>query len=278
MTTTAVMRKQLFSNGEWRDAAGGKTIEVVTPATEEVIAEVASAERADVDAAAAAARAALDGPWGKLSARERGKIVWRIGERLLERADEIARLETLHNGKPIFESRQIEVPAAAECFQYYAGWADKIHGETVPVKGNYLAYTLREPVGVVAAIVPWKFPLLLTAWKVAPALACGNTVIIKPASQTPLTALALADIAAQVGVPAGVLNVVTGPGSTVGQMLVEHPGIDKIAFTGDTSTGRQIMQGSAETLKHITLELGGKSPNIVLPDADLEAAVRGATV
>ena len=156
-----------------------------------MIAEVASAEQADVDAAVAAARAAFDGPWGKLSARERGELVWKIGEKLMERADEIARLETLHNGKPIFESRQIEVPAAAECFQYFAGWADKIHGETIPVKGNYLTYTLREPVGVVAAIVPWNFPLLLTAWKVAPALACGNTVIIKPASQTPLTALAL---------------------------------------------------------------------------------------
>src|SRR5438477_7863519 len=215
MTTTAVMRKQLFINGEWRDAAGGKTIEVVNPATEEVIAEVASAERADVDAAAAAARAALDGPWGKLSARERGKIVWRIGERLLERADEIARLETLHNGKPIFESRRIEIPAAAECLQYFAGWADKVHGETIPVRGNYLTYTLREPVGVVAAIVPWNFPLLLAVWKVAPALATGNTVIIKPASQTPLTAIALAEIAADVGVPARVINGVPGPGSRV---------------------------------------------------------------
>jgi aldehyde dehydrogenase (NAD+) len=277
MTTTAVMRKQLFINGEWRDAAAGKTIEVVNPATEEVIAEVASAERGDIDAAVAAARAALDGPWGKLSARERGRLVWNVGEKLLEKADEIARLETLHNGKPIFESRQIEVPAAAECFQYYAGWADKIHGETVPVKGNYLTYTLREPVGVVAAIVPWNFPLLLTAWKVAPALACGNTVIVKPASQTPLTALALAEIAAEVGIPAGVINVITGPGSSVGQMIVEHPGIDKIAFTGDTSTGKGIMKGSADTLKRITLELGGKSPNIVFPDADLDAAIRGAT-
>src|SRR5881396_2485422 len=246
MPTTNVMRKQLFINNEWRDATGGRTIEVVNPATEEVIAEVAWADKADVDAAVAAARAALDGPWGRLSARERGRLVWKIGERLLEKADEIARLETLHNGKPIFESRQIEIPAAAECFQYYAGWADKIHGETIPVKGNYLTYTLREPVGVVAAIVPWNFPLLLTSWKVAPALACGNTVIIKPASQTPLTALALADIAQQVGIPPGVLNVVTGPGSRVGQLLVEHPGIDKIAFTGDTSTGRAIMRGSAE--------------------------------
>src|SRR3954462_6946986 len=180
MTTTAVMRKQLFINGEWRDAAGGQTIPVVNPATEEVIAEVASAEAADVDAAVAAARAAFDGAWGKLSARDRGKLIWKLGERLMERgdevgrprerADEVARLETLHNGKPIFESRHIEIPAAAECFQYFAGWADKIHGETVPVKGNYLTYTLREPLGVVAAIVPWNFPLLLTAWKVAPAL------------------------------------------------------------------------------------------------------------
>jgi len=277
MSITTVMRKQLFINGEWRDAAGGKTIEVVNPATEEVIAEVASADRADLDAAVASARAALNGPWSKLSARERGKLVWKIGETLLEKADEIARLETLHNGKPIFESRQIEVPAAAECFQYYAGWADKIHGETVPVKGNYLTYTLREPVGVVAAIVPWNFPLLLTAWKVAPALACGNVVIIKPASQTPLTALALADIATEAGLPPGVLNVVTGSGATVGQMIVEHPGIDKIAFTGDTSTGKGIMKGAADTLKRITLELGGKSPNIVFPDADIDAAIRGAT-
>jgi aldehyde dehydrogenase (NAD+) len=277
MATTGVMRKQLFINGEWRDAAGGKTLEVVNPATEEVIASVASAEPADVDAAVSAARAALDGPWGRLSARDRGRLIWQIGEKLMEKADEVARLETLHNGKPIFESRQIEIPAAAECFQYYAGWADKIHGETIPVKGNYLTYTLREPVGVVAAIVPWNFPLLLTSWKVAPALACGNTVIIKPASQTPLTALALAEIAREVGLPAGVLNVITGPGSTVGQMIVDHPGIDKIAFTGDTSTGKGIMRGSAETLKKITLELGGKSPNIVFPDADIEAAVRGAT-
>ncbi len=277
MTTTTVMRKQLFINNEWREASGAKTLEVTNPATEEVIAEVASAERTDVDAAVAAARAALDGPWAKLSARERGRLVWKIGERLMERADEIARLETLHNGKPVFESRQIEIPAAAECFQYYAGWADKIHGETIPVKGSFLTYTLREPVGVIAAIVPWNFPLLLTAWKVAPALACGNTVIIKPASQTPLTALALAEVAREVGLPPGVLNVITGPGSSVGQMLVEHPGIDKIAFTGDTSTGRSIMRGSSETLKRITLELGGKSPNIVFPDADLDAAIRGAT-
>jgi acyl-CoA reductase-like NAD-dependent aldehyde dehydrogenase len=250
---------------------------VINPATEETIASVPSAGQSDLDRAVAAARAALDGPWARLSARERGRLIWNLGETLSARADDIARLETLHNGKPIFESRQIEVPAAADCFRYYAGWADKIHGETIPVTGNYLTYTLREPVGVVAAIVPWNFPLLLTAWKVAPALACGNTVLIKPASQTPLTALALAEAAADVGLPPGVLNVVTGPGSSLGEMIVAHPGIDKIAFTGETSTGRHIMRGSADTLKRLTLELGGKSPNIVFPDADLDAAVRGAT-
>src|SRR3954452_20013519 len=272
------MRHNLLINNEWRGAAAGKAMAVVNPATEEIIAEVPSADRADLDAAVAAARAALDGPWGQMSARERGRLVRKLGERLLDRADEVARLETLHNGKPISESRHIEIPAAAECFEYYGGWSDKVMGETIPVKGNHLTYTLREPVGVVAAIVPWNFPLLLAAWKVAPALACGNVVILKPASQTPLTALALGELALEAGFPPGVLNVITGPGATIGQALVEHPGIDKIAFTGDTSTGKGIMRGAADTLKRITLELGGKSPNIVLADADIEAAVRGATI
>ena len=269
---------QLLINNEWRASASGKTMDVVNPATEEVIAQVPSAAAPDLDAAVAAARAALDGPWGKMSARERGRLVRKLGERLLDRADEVARLETLHNGKPISESRHIEIPAAAECFEYYGGWSDKVMGETIPVKGNYLTYTLREPIGVVAAIVPWNFPLLLASWKVAPALACGNTVILKPASQTPLTALALGEIASEVGLPAGVLNVLTGPGAELGQAIVEHSGIDKIAFTGDTSTGKGIMRGAAGTLKRITLELGGKSPNIVLADADIEAAIRGATI
>src|SRR5262245_23612714 len=272
------MQQNLLINNEWRAAASGKTMDVVNPATEEVIARVASAAREDLDSAVKAARAALDGPWGQLSARERGRLVRKLGERLLERVDEVARLETLHNGKPIMESRNIEIPAAAECFEYYGGWSDKVMGETIPVKGNHLTYTLREPIGVVAAIVPWNFPLLLAAWKVAPALACGNTVILKPASQTPLTALALGEIALEIGLPPGVLNVITGPGTRVGQALVAHPGIDKIAFTGDTSTGRAIMRSAADTLKKITLELGGKSPNIVLADADMEAAIRGATI
>jgi aldehyde dehydrogenase (NAD+) len=273
-----VEQKHLLINNEWRPSSSGQTMEVINPATEEIIAAVAAADGRDVDAAVAAARAAFDGPWGKMSARERGRLVRKLADRLLERADDVSRLETLHNGKPISESRNIEIPAAAECFEYYAGWADKVMGETIPVKGNHLTYTLREPIGVVAAIVPWNFPLLLAAWKVAPALACGNTVILKPASQTPLTALALGEIAVEIGLPPGVLNVITGPGSRVGQALVEHPGIDKIAFTGDTSTGKSIMRSAADTLKRITLELGGKSPNIVLADADVEAAIRGATI
>jgi aldehyde dehydrogenase (NAD+) len=272
------MQTKLLIDNEWRGAASGRTMEVVNPATEEVITSVASAGAEDLDSAVQAARAALAGPWSAMSARERGRLVRKLGERLLERADEVARLETLHNGKPISESRHIEIPAAAECFEYFGGWSDKVMGETIPVKGNHLTYTLREPIGVVAAIVPWNFPLLLAAWKVAPALACGNTVILKPASQTPLTALALGEIAVEIGLPPGVLNVLTGPGASLGQAIVEHPGIDKIAFTGDTSTGKGIMRGAAATLKRITLELGGKSPNIVLADADIDAAVRGATV
>src|SRR5262245_57538298 len=271
-------RKQLLINGEWRDASSGAVMPVVNPATEEVIAEVAAGTREDLDAAVAAARAALGGPWSKLSARERGRLIWKLGEKLMERADEVSRLETLHNGKPITESRHVEIPMAADCLQYFAGWADKLHGDTIPVKGNGFVYTLREPLGVVAAIVPWNFPLLLAMWKVAPALAAGNTVVLKPASQTPLTAIAFGQIALDAGLPPGVLNVITGSGATVGQAIVEHPGVNKIAFTGDTSTGRGVMRSAAETVKHLTLELGGKSPNIVFPDADLDAAVRGATI
>jgi len=272
------MTKKLLINNEWRDAASGQTMEIVNPATEETIATVAAAGKADVDLAVQAARAAFNGPWSQMSARERGRLVSKLADRLMERADEIARLETLHNGKPISEARHVEIPAAAECLEYYAGWADKVMGETIPVKGNYLTYTLREPLGVVAAIVPWNFPLLLAAWKIGPALATGNTVILKPAAETPLTALALGEIAIEVGLPPGVLNILTAPGAEVGQALVAHPGIDKIAFTGGTSTGKAIMRSAADTLKKVTLELGGKSPNIILPDADIEAALRGATM
>ena len=270
-------QKRLLINNQWRDGASGAVMDVLNPATEEVVGQVAVAEAADVDAAVAAARAAFEGPWARLSARERGRLVSRLADRLMEKADEVARLETLHNGKPISEARHVEIPAAAECLEYYAGWADKVMGETIPVKGNYLTYTLREPIGVVAAIVPWNFPLLLAAWKIGPALATGNVVILKPAPETPLTAIALGEIAIEVGLPPGVLQVLTGPGAELGQALVAHPGVDKIAFTGGTATGKAIMRGAADTLKKITLELGGKSPNIVLADADLDAALRGAT-
>jgi acyl-CoA reductase-like NAD-dependent aldehyde dehydrogenase len=213
-----------------------------------------------------------------MSAADRARLLWKIGDLVDKYNEELGTLETLDNGKPIFESRQIDMPMVAEVFRYYAGWATKIHGETVPVRGPFLHYTLREPLGVVAAIVPWNFPLLLASWKVAPALAAGNTVVLKPASWTPLTALRFAEICQEAGLPDGVVNVITGPGATLGKALVRHPGVAKIAITGETRTGQEILRDSADTLKRVTLELGGKSPNIVFADADLDAAVRGATI
>ncbi len=270
---------KLFIDGEFRDAEGGDTFASINPATEQTIADIASAGAEDVDAAVAAARTAFEtGPWAEMPARERGRILWRIGELLRENVEEVAILETIDNGKPIFESRYVDIPMVAEVFQYYAGWADKVHGEVIPVSGKALDYTLREPLGVVAAIVPWNFPLLLASWKIAPALAMGNTVIVKPASNTSLTALKLAELAAEAGLPPGVLNVITGSGAVVGNALVEHPDVDKVAFTGATSTGQGILRSSADTLKKITLELGGKSPNVVFADADLDAAAKGATM
>jgi acyl-CoA reductase-like NAD-dependent aldehyde dehydrogenase len=249
---------------------------VVNPATEERIAEVAEAQGSDVDAAVAAARACFEGDaWRRLSARKRGALLYRAADLLEQRLEEMSRLETLHNGKPLFESR-IDVSMTVETLRYYAGWADKLTGHTLPVDGPFFTYTLREPVGVVAAIVPWNFPLNLASWKFAPALAAGCTVIVKPASETPLTALAMAEIMQAAGFPPGAFNVVCGGGATVGGALVRHPGVDKIAFTGSTEVGRQIMREAAGTLKRVTLELGGKSPNIVFADADLKAAVRGA--
>jgi len=270
---------KLFIGGSFMDALAGRTFETINPATNQVLTRVAEADLSDLDAAVTAARKAFEeGPWSKMSAAERGRILWRMADLLMQKADEVARLETLDNGKPIFESRQVEIPLEAEILQYYAGWATKITGDTIPARPGAFTYTLREPVGVIAAIVPWNFPLLLTIWKVAPALAAGNTVIVKPSSNTPLTALKFAEIAQEAGLPDGVLNVITGKGSVIGMGLVKHPGVDKIAFTGETKTGIEIMKAGAETLKKVTLELGGKSPNIVFADADLEAAVRGATV
>ena len=268
---------KLFIGGKWQEARSGKTFPTINPATEEVITQVAEADEADVNLAVKAARKAFEeGVWPKLSAKERGKLLWKISELLEKYQDELAALETLDNGKPIQDSKSVDIPSTIECFQYYAGWANKIYGETIPVDGSYFNYTLREPVGVVGAIVPWNFPLGLSAGKIAPALACGCTVILKPAEQTPLSALRLAEIMQEAGLPDGVLNVLTGFGPAAGASLVRHPGVDKIAFTGEYVTGQEIMKNAAGTLKRISLELGGKSPHVIFADADLDRAVENA--
>ncbi|MEA2691461.1 MAG: hypothetical protein QOJ16_848 [Acidobacteriota bacterium] len=269
---------KLWIGGQWAEPEGGKTFTTSNPATEEAIGEVGSASAGDVDRAVDAAKKALEGDWGrKYSARERGRMLWKIADALEARIDEFALLETLDNGKPIFESRYVDIPAAIDALRYFAGWADKVTGETLPVSGPFvLAYTLREPVGVVAAITPWNFPIIQALWKIAPALACGNTVIHKPASNTPLTALKFAELASEAGLPPGALNVLPGRGAEVGNALVAHKDVAKITFTGSTEVGKDIMRGAAETVKRLTLELGGKSPNIVFADADLDAAVKGA--
>jgi len=270
---------KLFIGGKWVEAASGKTFPTVNPATGETITTIAEGDERDADVAVQAARKAFEsGPWAEMSASDRGKLLWKVGDLIDKYNEELGTLETLDNGKPIFESRQVDMPMVAEVFRYYAGWATKIHGETVPVRGPFLNYTLREPLGVVAAIVPWNFPLLLASWKVAPALAAGNTIVLKPASWTPLTALRFAEICQEAGLPDGVVNVITGPGAVLGKALVRHPAVAKVAFTGETRTGQDILRDSADTLKRVTLELGGKSPNIVFADADLDAAVRGATI
>jgi acyl-CoA reductase-like NAD-dependent aldehyde dehydrogenase len=269
---------RLLIGGEWRDAAGGKTFETINPATGEVLTTAAEASADDVDAAVEAARKAFEdagGPWRKMTASERGRLLWRIADLVEQNIDELAQLETLDNGKPIFESRYVDMPMVADVFRYYAGWATKIHGETVNINEGSFTYTLREPVGVVGAIVAWNFPLLLASWKLGPALACGNTVVLKPAEQTPLTALRFGELCRQAGLPAGVLNIVTG-GPETGKALVQHAQVDKVAFTGSTVVGKEIMRSAADTLKRVTLELGGKSPNIVFADADLDNAVKGA--
>jgi acyl-CoA reductase-like NAD-dependent aldehyde dehydrogenase len=275
----AVAPGRLLYGGAWHEARGGRGFDTVNPATGKVITKIAAASQEDVDAAVAAARKALrEGPWPKMSGDDRAKCLWRLGDLLEQHKEEIARLETLDSGKPIRDTLNVDVPYAADCFRYFAGWANKIYGETIPVKGPFLNYTRREPVGVCAGIIPWNFPLLMATWKLAPALAAGNTMILKPASQTPLSALRLGALALEAGFPPGVVSVLTGGGGEVGMGLVRHPGVDKIAFTGSTEVGRTIMRESAETLKRISLELGGKSPNIVFADANLEGAVRGALI
>jgi acyl-CoA reductase-like NAD-dependent aldehyde dehydrogenase len=265
---------RLFIGGEWVNAPS--MIPVYNPATGEVLTEVGEAGAIEVEGAVTAARRAFeDKKWHKLDAADRGALIWRIADALEARSNELIRLEVMDNGKPIREA-QIDLTQAVDAFRYYAGWTTKLQGDTIPVRGNVLNYTLREPVGVVGAIIPWNFPLLMAAWKIAPALACGNTIVLKPAEQTPLTALELAAIAAEAGLPKGVLNVVTGRGEVTGSALVRHPDVDKIAFTGSTAVGKLIMREAADSLKKVSLELGGKSPNIVFDDADVEAAARGS--
>ncbi len=268
---------KLLIGGKWQDAASSKTFKTVNPATEEMLAEVAEADAPDVDAAVKAARRAFnDKAWSGMAARDRAKLLWKVGDLIMKNADELAKTETQDNGKPIFESRYIDIPAAAETFYYYAGWCTKIEGETIPVPGNFFNYTLREPYGVCGIITPWNFPLLMVAWKLAPALACGNTAVVKVAEETPLTGLWLGQLCQEAGIPDGVVNMVPGFGETAGRALVAHPDVDKISFTGSTAVGREIMKSAADTLKKVSLELGGKSPNIVFADADLEAAAKGA--
>jgi aldehyde dehydrogenase (NAD+) len=270
------VRTDLFINNEWRPAASGRRFAVENPATEETIAEVALGDAADVDNAVGAARACFDSDaWRGVSARKRGRMLTKAADLLESRLDEFARLETAHNGKTLFESK-IELTMTVNTLRYYGGWADKITGDTLPVDGPFFCYTLREPVGVVGAIVPWNFPLNIASWKFAPALAAGCTIVLKPASETPLTALAMADVMQEAGFPPGAFNVVAGGGSTAGAALVRHPDVDKISFTGSTEVGRQIMKMAAETNKRVTLELGGKSPNVIFADADIPSAVKGA--
>ena len=270
------MKTDLFINNEWRPATSGKRFPVVNPATEEVLGEVAAGDAADVGNAVRAAKACFESSaWRELSARKRGRLLFKTADLLEARLEEFARLESAQNGKTLFEAK-IELTMTVNTIRYYAGWADKIVGDTLPVDGPFLTYTLREPIGVVGAIVPWNFPLNIASWKFAPALAAGCTVILKPASETPLTALLFAELALEAGLPPGAFNVVSGGGSTAGAALVRHPDVDKISFTGSTEVGRQIMKMAADTNKRVTLELGGKSPNVIFADADLKAAVRGA--
>jgi acyl-CoA reductase-like NAD-dependent aldehyde dehydrogenase len=267
----------LFIGGQWRPPASGETYTTINPATEEVSAQVAKGNERDVDLAVQAARRAFDqGPWPRMPAADRARLLWKLADLISANLDEMARLESVNTGKTLFDSGKVEIPFAAEVFRYYAGWTTKIHGETLNLRDGAFTFTLRQPVGVVGAIVPWNFPFLLASWKVAPALAAGNTVVLKPASLTPLTALRFAELTQEAGLPEGVFNVVTGPGGKVGMALVRHPAVDKVAFTGSTDVGKGIMKEAAGSLKRVSLELGGKSPNVVFADADLEAALRGA--
>jgi phenylacetaldehyde dehydrogenase len=273
---------KLLIDGEWVEAASGQTFATINPATEETLGEVAHGQAEDIERAVRAARKAFadDSPWRRMNASDRGRLIWRIADLIEQNADELAMLESLDNGKPFGVARVADVPLAADLFRYMAGWPTKIEGTTVPISalpapGEYLAYTLREPVGVVGQIIPWNFPLLMAAWKLGPVLACGCTVVLKPAEQTPLSALRLGELLQEAGLPAGVVNIVTGFGDA-GAALAAHEDVDKVAFTGSTEVGKLIVKASAGNLKKVSLELGGKSPNVVFADADLDSAILGA--
>ncbi len=274
--------RKMFINNQWVDSASGKTFPVYNPATGEVLAKVAEGDREDINRAVKAARKAFDsGPWSDMTASERGRLIWKLGDLLEQHAEEFAQLESLDNGKPLSVARAADIPLAIDLFRYMAGWATKIEGNTIPIstktkRNDFFAYTRREPVGVVGQIIPWNFPLLMAAWKLGPALATGCTVVLKPAEQTPLTALLLGELIAEAGFPEGVVNVVPGYGETAGAALASHPEVDKVAFTGSTEVGKLILQAAAGNLKKVSLELGGKSPNIVFDDADVKPTIAGA--
>lgn len=272
--------RKMLIGGKWVEAASGKTFETRNPATGEVLARVAEGDREDIDRAVKAARRAFEeGSWPEMLPAERARLLWKVSDLIEQHRDELAELETLDNGKPVFFSRIVDIPTAIETFRYFSGWATKIEGNTIPISmpgAKYFAYTLREPVGVVGQIIPWNFPMIMAAWKLAPALAAGCTVVLKPAEQTPLTALRLGELIMEAGIPDGVVNIISGFGETAGAALAAHPDVDKIAFTGSTEVGRLIVDAARGNLKKVSLELGGKSPNIIFPDADLDAAIPGS--
>lgn len=272
---SASIRHQLFIDGQFVDAESGETLATLNPHDNTPIADVALAGKADVDGAVAAATRAFPA-WSRMAAADRGRILLKLADLIEANAEELAQLESLDTGHPIRDSRALDVPRTAACFRYFGGMADKFQGETIPVEAGFLNYTLREPVGVVGQIVPWNFPLMFTSWKMAPALAAGNCIVMKPSEITPLSSLRIAELMQEAGLPDGVVNMVPGLGSVVGQYIAEHPGIAKVAFTGSTATGRRVVEASAGNLKKVQLELGGKGPNIVFEDAFLPAAVNGS--
>jgi aldehyde dehydrogenase (NAD+) len=277
-TQTVPTATKLLINNRWVSSESGKTFATMNPSTGEEICQVAEADAADVDKAVVAARAAFDqGPWKKMRASERGRLLHRLADLIEQNADQLARLETLDNGKPLTIAKAVDVTKTIACYRYFAGWADKVQGKTIPIDGDFFCYTRHEPIGVIGQIIPWNYPLLMQAWKLAPALATGNTIVMKPAEQTPLSALRLGELILEAGFPEGVVNLLPGFGSTAGAAIARHMDVDKVAFTGSTEVGRLIMEAAAKSnLKRISLELGGKSPNIIFADTDLDDAVEGA--